>query len=29
MPKKAKASPGGATQTPKSGPSYWLFKTEL
>jgi predicted RNA-binding protein with PUA-like domain len=28
MPKKAKASPGGATQTPKSGPSYWLFKTE-
>ena len=28
MPKKAKASPGGATQTPKSGPSYWLLKSE-
>ena len=28
MPKKAKASSGDAAPTPKSGPSYWLFKTE-
>ena len=28
MPKKAKASSSGVAQTPKSGPSYWLFKTE-
>ena len=28
MPKKAKASSGGAEPAPKSGPSYWLFKTE-
>ena len=28
MPKQAKASSGGAEQAPKSGPSYWLFKTE-
>jgi hypothetical protein len=29
MPKKAKASSGGVEPAPKSGPSYWLFKTEL
>ena len=28
MPKKAKASSSGVAQTPKSGPAYWLFKTE-